>query len=153
MSKDGEQSELIPLSVLLKKDSRNREAIGKLIDVAKKMGIKVTGTGKASLSLRVDRENFANLFGAAPKSKQKEPAANDFGSPKGFQSQTCSIPDAMKPFVEMISVVEPAIRLKKSSSSPISLNESKADGQKKEIEQEENRNQEEIDEEKNAKKG
>ena len=143
----------IPLSVLLKKDHRNREGTERFLDIARKLGVEVTSKGNASLAIRVDEETFVRLFGeAVPSSKKHEPSESDFGSSLGYQSQICSIPDAMQPIVELISVVEPAIRMAKPNLNSVSFNERKTDGKEKENNSEEKHIEESCCQEENEKK-
>jgi hypothetical protein len=105
--------EQVPLALLLRVDRRGAADIGRAVDAAGRLGLAVTGQGRASISARASPQRFAQLFGRAPVRQVAEPAAGgSAGRPAGYTATgTLPIPADLAEFVAEITVSAPAHRL------------------------------------------
>jgi hypothetical protein len=103
----------IPITMLLRSEARNAEAIAKVQKIASDLGLTPTTTGKVSLCFRVSEEKCQELFGQTPRPVSKKgPSKTDAGTSGGFVETDLAIPVTLVPFVETITVTAPATRLK-----------------------------------------
>jgi hypothetical protein len=105
--------ERIPLALLLKTDRRGPEDVERTIEAAARLGLEITGHGRASVTARASPGIFARLFGATVQKLPGEPPrAADAGRPAGYSaSSPLPVPPELRDLVEQITVSTPARRL------------------------------------------
>ena len=103
----------IPLALTLKKSCRVPEVMAQVKQITARLGLEPTGTGASTLSCRAAPSTFADLFGREAKATAKRaPAEADYGTPSGYEGEDLPIPAELSPFVDSITVVPPATRLR-----------------------------------------
>jgi len=105
--------ERIPLALLLRTDRRGPADIERAVAAAARLGLEITGRGRASLTARASPEAFARLFGmTARKLPAEPPGARDAGRPAGYAAAgPLPLPPALADLVAEITVSAPAHRL------------------------------------------
>ena len=105
--------EQIPLALLLRPDRRAADDVARAVDAVARLGLLVTGQGRASISARASEQRCAELFGRTPLRQAGEPAAGgDAGRPPGFAGTgSLPVPPELGEFVVEITVSAPAYRL------------------------------------------
>ncbi|MGK7914684.1 MAG: hypothetical protein AB4038_03940 [Prochloraceae cyanobacterium] len=105
-------SYMVNISMLLRKPWRTSEGVMRVREIANSLGITVTTGGHISLSGKVERESFEQIFGVVPTHIAPEPPTErDFGTTGGYASEEeLAVPEALSEYVETISVVPPARR-------------------------------------------
>lgn len=103
----------IQLSILLNNSSRDHDAIAQLVNIIAQLGLQPTLSGTATVSCRATPEVFLRLFGRDVTESPALPAAgSDYGTPAGYRADDLPVPPVMSPYVDSISVVPPATRLR-----------------------------------------
>jgi hypothetical protein len=84
-----------------------------LTQALERLGIEVTGIGKATVSCRMDLDEFKDLFGISPKEIAAEPPGDrDMGTAGGFYTEeSLTVPTELEPFVRRITMIPPPRRL------------------------------------------
>ncbi len=85
----------IRLQLVLRAEWRNARGVAKVRGLLRSLGFEPVGAGRATVSARSDPDAFAEAFGAAPV--EAADLARDAGA-------GLSVPDALRPFVESITV-------------------------------------------------
>ena len=102
----------IPLALLLRPDRRAADDVARAVDAVARLGLLVTGQGRASISARASEQRCAELFGRTPLRRAGEPAAGgDAGRPPGYADTELPVPPELGEFVVEITVSAPAYRL------------------------------------------
>ena len=77
--------ERIPLALLLREDRRRPDDVARAVDAAARLGLDITGQGRASITARASPEIFARLFGSpVTKLPAEAPGVRDAGQPAGY---------------------------------------------------------------------
>jgi len=107
-------SSTINISILLRKDWRTAEGMARVKEIAGSLDMRPSGSGRVSISGKIPIESFVKLFQVLPiPIEPKSPGESDFGSPGGYTVETeLQIPTQLKKYVEAISLVSPAVRLR-----------------------------------------
>jgi hypothetical protein len=106
----------IPIAMTLAPAHRSAESVAQVQRLAAELGLEPTGTGRASLSFRVSPDQFRKLFGTAAAAVPERPrGAADAGTPAGYEAADLPVPQALRQYVESVSVVPPATRMGKSA--------------------------------------
>lgn len=107
-------SATINISMLLRKKYRTPEGLARVKEIANSLEIRPSASGRASISGKIPLESFVSLFQVSPIPVEPKPRGeSDFGSPGGYTVESdLEIPAQLKEFVEVISLVSPAIRLR-----------------------------------------
>jgi hypothetical protein len=107
-------SSTLNISILLRKDWRTAEGIARVKEIVGSLGIRPSASGRVSISCKIPIESFVKLFQVSPTPVEpKAPGESDFGSPGGYMVETeLQIPTQLKEYVEAISLVSPAVRLR-----------------------------------------
>ena len=107
-------SSTINISLLLRKDWRTAEGIERVKEIAGSLDIRPSASGRTSISGKIPLESFVKIFQVSPiPVEPRPPGESDFGSPGGYTVETeLHIPTQLKAYVELISVVSPAVRLR-----------------------------------------
>jgi hypothetical protein len=107
---------VIKVQLLLRPEWRNPAGSNQAAAAATALGMKITGTGAATLSAELSAERFAELFGAAPTpAPAKGRGTADFGSPAGYAPDDESektVPAELERFVSNVDVAAPYIRMR-----------------------------------------
>jgi hypothetical protein len=103
----------IHLSLVLRTRHRNPASMAFVQEIAAGLGLEPATVGQASLSCRASPDTFARLFKTKLRPlPARKSGQSDFGTPAGYESEDLPIPAALEPYVETISVMPPATRLK-----------------------------------------
>ncbi len=139
--KKKESVERVAVSLLLKKEARNKEAVHTVQAAAAKLGLEPTTRGRVSLCFQTTPERFKELFGIEAKQVGAQDATDrDFGAPAGFQVESAlPIPDALAAQTESISVEPPATRFAEQISTSSPSTESMSHGEKEEEDKDKDR--------------
>jgi hypothetical protein len=107
----------IPLTLLLKEQSRTPQAIEQVKSRSEKLGLDITSHGRASLTARIPLKLFKALFDRAPTGQRERPASErDFGAPEGYREDDgLPVPRELADLVELITIEPPATRLGSST--------------------------------------
>lgn len=107
-------TEAIPIVLILKKSCQTPEARAQVREIIARLGLEPTGTGAITLSCRVTATRFADLFERQLKAlAARPPAETDYGAPGGYEGEDLPIPTELVPYVDSITVLPPATRLRK----------------------------------------
>lgn len=103
----------VNVAFILKGEARSAGAKQEVESIARGLGMEPTRAGAATMTLKVSRQRFEELFGGRPQEVPALPAsARDAGSPAGHRyEEEIPVPDALLRYVESISVEPPARRL------------------------------------------
>lgn len=104
----------INISILLRKKWRTPQGIARVKEIASSLEIHPSASGRTSISGKIPLESFVKLFQVSPiPVAPKSPGEGDFGSPSGYTIETeLQIPTQLKEYIEVISLVSPAVRLR-----------------------------------------
>jgi len=107
-------SSTINITMLLRKDWRTPEGIARVKEIAGSLDIRPSASGRTSISGKMPLESFVKIFQVSPTQVEpRSPGKSDFGSPGGYTIETeLHVPNQLKAYVEIISVVSPAARLR-----------------------------------------
>ena len=98
--------------MLLREEARNEEGRAEVEALASSLGFTATTVGSASLSFRIEPAALHQVFGVeAVPIGPVDGRSTDYGSPAGYAATELSVPSALRPFVELITVSSPALRL------------------------------------------
>jgi hypothetical protein len=105
----------VKVSMVLRPECRNSSGVARAVEVATKLGLRVTATGSSTLSAEADENTFERLFqtGVAPV-PERLPSPTDFGAPPGFSTtdEEPRVPAALDPLVSHVGVAPPHTRLR-----------------------------------------
>ena len=106
-------SNLISIAMVLRQPWRTPGGMARAQEIATRLGIQPTTSGRVSLSAKVSPEVFERLFSVAPtRVAPQPPGPYDFGAPGGYTSEDAlTVPAELAEYVESISVISPARRL------------------------------------------
>lgn len=109
---DNTSYNMINISMLLRKPWRTSQGAMQVREIAPSLGITITTGGHISLSGRVERKSFEQIFGVSPTSIAPEISTeNDFGTTGGYATEEeLTVPEELSEYVEIISVVPPVRR-------------------------------------------
>ncbi len=107
-------SATLNISILLRKKWRTPEGLARVKEIADSLEIRPSASGRASISGKMQLESFVKLFHVSPiPVEPKSRGGGDFGSPGGYTVESdIEIPTQLKEYVEVISLVSPAVRLR-----------------------------------------
>jgi hypothetical protein len=92
-------SSVIKLQMLLCPDWRHEGGVATVIDELQQLGIKVTASGRVTVSAETSHETFRHLFGREPDTE-------------AFDAPSLPVPISLRPYVENVSVVPRHIRMR-----------------------------------------
>jgi hypothetical protein len=104
----------VNIAILLHKSWRTPEGVARVQEIASKLGFTLTTSGRVSLSARLPVDTFKQIFKVTPTRLNATPPGDyDFGSPGGYTTDMeLPIPSELTNYVQSISVVPPARRLR-----------------------------------------
>jgi len=107
--------QVLKVQLLLRPECRSPNGLNGAVATATALGLKVTGTGRATISAEIDSVRFNELFGAAvtPVAARGRGAA-DFGAPAGFIAEDdrgLRMPAELETLVSNVSVEPPHTRM------------------------------------------
>ena len=103
---------VIPLAILLRPNARTPDTRQRVVEEAQRLGLKVTGTGLASISCRASVNLCKKLFGQVPsRVKARPPQRGDHGSSGGWEEMEFPVPPSLEAYVVQIVVLPPPSRL------------------------------------------
>lgn len=103
----------IPIVLTLKKSCRTPEVIAQVRAIIARLSLELTGTGVSTLSCRIMPSRFADLFGRQAKELAARPPMEvDYGTPGGYASEDLPIPTELVPYLDSITTLPPATRLR-----------------------------------------
>lgn len=103
--------ESVKLQILIRPSWRTKEGLAAVTSLAKSLGINPTSAGTATLSADITPDRFETLFRQrAVDVAPRPPGPGDFGTPGGAKSAQLPVPDALRDYVENITVAPPHLR-------------------------------------------
>ena len=101
----------VKLQILIRPQWRTKDGLATVSSVAQSVGINPTAAGAATLSADIAPDAFEKLFGQqALDVAPRPPGARDFGSPGGASAIQLKIPEALRDYIESITVAPPHLR-------------------------------------------
>lgn len=106
------QSKPISISLLLKDEARNPQAIERVREIASKLGFTPSTSGLATMSLKLSPDQFESVFGVRPDPLEKlATSTGDYGRAAGYREiENLPIPNELSAYVQLMSVEPPATR-------------------------------------------
>lgn len=103
----------LSVALVLKREARSPEAADRLERLARELGMEPMQSGRATMTVRVSRQRFQELFGGTPtEAPARPPGDSDFGAAAGVRYDgEMVVPEALAELVESVSVEPPASRL------------------------------------------
>lgn len=106
----------VAVAMLLRRNACTEEARAEVRARAKQLGFTATTAGRASLSFRISPQTLERVFGVeVVRVVPTGPSSTDFGSPAGYAAAELAVPPPLQPYVELITVSSPAIRLERDT--------------------------------------
>ena len=108
----------ISIAFVLKASLVLEEVLPEIEQALAKIGVEVSGVGRVTISGAISLDLFEHVFGVSPQRLQAQlPSDRDMGTPAGFYVEVALIiPPELEPFIEHISVLQPATRLSSRKS-------------------------------------
>jgi hypothetical protein len=95
---------MVKIQILLKKSWRSAHGIAMVQELARQVGMTITGVGAATISAEVDEALFETLF--------RVPASDTMArTPQQHGVDRLKVPESMQEYVESLSVPPPYERL------------------------------------------
>jgi len=103
---------MIKLQILLHQPWRTSEGIERVRELIKSLGIKPTVDGRTTVSAEISKDAFDAIFKIpVQKVAAQPPGSRDFGRSGGDVSGDLPIPEALREYVESITVASPYLRI------------------------------------------
>ena len=104
----------VNLTAVLREEWRTPEGVERMREAAAALGLEPTTAGQASLSFKAAPEVVGRIFGVTPRAiPPSRPGTRDFGAPGGYGAEEdLAVPEDLRAYVESISIIPPARRLK-----------------------------------------
>ena len=112
MSRSDHDEGCVRLALVLKPEARSGEGREITARIAASLGLVETGRGGATISFRIDRVRFEQVFSVHTRRVGGE--ADDLGAPTRpgeVPEREPAVPDALADYVDAVSVEPPAVML------------------------------------------
>jgi hypothetical protein len=107
-------SATVTISILLRKKYRTPKGLNQVLKILESLEIRTTTQGRTTISGRMQIDAFNKLFKVSPiPVEPRQQGESDFGLPGGYTTASdLKPPTQLKEYVEVISVVPPAVRFR-----------------------------------------